>query len=108
MAAPAGEKYGLLASAEVPLPGMPVQLMVFGYDRHPQAELEDIVVIRPLAPPGDGAEAPLVRLHSACLTGDLFGSLKCDCGAQLRYALERIRDDGDGVLLYLLRDEGRG
>jgi GTP cyclohydrolase II len=108
MAAPTGEKYGLLASSEVPLPGTPMQLMVFGYYGRPQAEQEDIVVIRPLAGPRDGAGSPLVRLHSACLTGDLFGSLKCDCGAQLRYALDRIRADGDGVLLYLLRDEGRG
>jgi GTP cyclohydrolase II len=50
---------------------------------------------------------PLVRLHSECLTGDVFGSLKCDCGPQLREALRIIRDEGGGVLLYL-RQEGRG
>lgn len=48
-----------------------------------------------------------VRLHSACLTGDLFGSLRCDCGEQLRGAVERIADSGGGVLLYLAQ-EGRG
>lgn len=53
-------------------------------------------------------DAPvLVRLHSACVTGDLFGSLKCDCGAQLQAALEMMAKAGGGVLLYLLQ-EGRG
>jgi GTP cyclohydrolase II len=50
--------------------------------------------------------APLVRLHSECLTGDVFGSARCDCGPQLREAVERISAQG-GVLLYL-RQEGRG
>ena len=53
-----------------------------------------------------GGEAPLVRPHSECLTGDVFGSERCDCGPQLREAVERITDAG-GVLLYL-RQEGRG
>src|SRR5690606_28068592 len=48
-----------------------------------------------------------VRLHSACLTGDLLGSLRCDCGEQLRSAVRRIADLGGGVLLYL-DQEGRG
>ncbi|WP_128430836.1 GTP cyclohydrolase II [Streptomyces cyaneus] len=52
------------------------------------------------------APAPLVRLHSECLTGDVFGSARCDCGPQLREAVERIASTG-GVLLYL-RQEGRG
>ncbi|MGW1024759.1 GTP cyclohydrolase II [Streptomyces sp. NPDC002577] len=57
---------------------------------------------------GDPLEAatPLVRLHSECLTGDVFGSTRCDCGPQLREAVQRIADTG-GVLLYL-RQEGRG
>lgn len=53
-----------------------------------------------------GAEPPLVRPHSECLTGDVFGSQRCDCGPQLREAVERIADAG-GYLLYL-RQEGRG
>jgi GTP cyclohydrolase II len=53
-----------------------------------------------------GGRAPLVRPHSECLTGDVFGSQRCDCGPQLREAVERIADQG-GVLLYL-RQEGRG
>jgi GTP cyclohydrolase II len=51
-------------------------------------------------------EIPLVRLHSECLTGDVFGSARCDCGPQLREAVERVSVTG-GVLLYL-RQEGRG
>jgi GTP cyclohydrolase II len=54
-----------------------------------------------------GGKPPLVRLHSECLTGDVFGSLKCDCGPQLREALRIIAAEGGGVLLYL-RQEGRG
>jgi GTP cyclohydrolase II len=53
------------------------------------------------------AEPPLVRLHSECLTGDILGSLKCDCGPQLDDALEAIAASGWGILLYL-RQEGRG
>jgi GTP cyclohydrolase II len=52
-------------------------------------------------------EPPLVRLHSECLTGDVLGSLKCDCGPQLNDALAAISDAGWGILLYL-RQEGRG
>jgi GTP cyclohydrolase II len=55
---------------------------------------------------GRHATAPLVRPHSECLTGDVFGSWRCDCGAQLREAVERIAESG-GYLLYL-RQEGRG
>lgn len=54
-----------------------------------------------------GGQPPLVRLHSECLTGDVFGSLKCDCGPQLREALRLIAVAGGGILLYL-RQEGRG
>jgi GTP cyclohydrolase II len=53
-----------------------------------------------------GFEAPLVRPHSECLTGDVLGSQRCDCGPQLREAVERIASEG-GFLLYL-RQEGRG
>jgi GTP cyclohydrolase II len=54
-----------------------------------------------------GGKPPIVRLHSECLTGDVFGSLKCDCGPQLKEALRIIGASGGGVLLYL-RQEGRG
>ncbi|MER6691656.1 GTP cyclohydrolase II [Streptomyces minutiscleroticus] len=64
---------------------------------------EHVAVV--LGDPAPGA-VPLVRLHSECLTGDVFGSARCDCGPQLREAVERIAGRG-GVLLYL-RQEGRG
>ncbi|WP_345676237.1 GTP cyclohydrolase II [Yinghuangia aomiensis] len=65
--------------------------------------LEHVALVLGTPSPGD---TPLVRLHSECLTGDAFGSARCDCGPQLREAVERIADAG-GVLLYL-RQEGRG
>ncbi len=52
-------------------------------------------------------DAVLCRVHSECLTGDVLGSLRCDCGEQLQAALQRIAETGVGVLLYL-RQEGRG
>lgn len=54
-----------------------------------------------------GKKNILVRVHSECLTGDVFGSLRCDCGAQLARAMEMIESEGEGVLLYM-RQEGRG
>lgn len=56
---------------------------------------------------GDG-EAVLTRVHSECLTGDVFGSVRCDCGDQLEWALARIAEEGRGVLLYIRGHEGRG
>ena len=55
-----------------------------------------------------GEENVLVRVHSECLTGDVFGSLRCDCGNQLDAAMRQIADDGLGVLVYLRGHEGRG
>ncbi|MFE7889121.1 GTP cyclohydrolase II [Streptomyces sp. NPDC057412] len=60
----------------------------------------------PVPEPASGRAAPLVRLHSECLTGDVFGSTRCDCGPQLKEALSLLARHG-GVLLYL-RQEGRG
>ena len=54
-----------------------------------------------------GKENVLVRVHSECLTGDVFGSFRCDCGEQLQHALEMIGEEGQGVLVYM-RQEGRG
>jgi GTP cyclohydrolase II len=55
-----------------------------------------------------GAEGVLVRVHSECLTGDLLGSLRCDCGPQLQLALARIAQAGNGVVVYMRGHEGRG
>ena len=53
-------------------------------------------------------DAPLVRVHSECLTGDLIGSLRCDCGSQLQASLEMIGEEGVGIFIYLRGHEGRG
>jgi len=54
-----------------------------------------------------GPEPVLVRMHSQCVTGDVFGSLRCDCGEQLRESMRRISAEGRGVVVYM-RQEGRG
>ncbi|MFJ3797796.1 GTP cyclohydrolase II [Streptomyces sp. NPDC090088] len=80
--------------------GVDAELVTF----HGLADGQEHVAIV-LGDPAPGT-LPLVRLHSECLTGDVFGSARCDCGPQLREAVERIAERG-GVLLYL-RQEGRG
>lgn len=55
----------------------------------------------------NSTKSPLVRIHSECLTGDAFGSLKCDCGPQLKAAMARIQEEGSGAIVYM-RQEGRG
>ena len=71
----------------------------------PELTSEDHCVIYTGQPWMD--EAPLVRIHSECLTGDAFSSLKCDCGPQLKRALNGIQENGVGMVVYL-RQEGRG
>jgi 3,4-dihydroxy 2-butanone 4-phosphate synthase/GTP cyclohydrolase II len=56
----------------------------------------------------DKTKPVLLRAHSECLTGDIFGSLRCDCGAQLHAAMEMIAEEGTGVILYIRHQEGRG
>jgi GTP cyclohydrolase II len=91
----------LVARARLPLEQMPdTQIVAF----RASDDGQDHVALLIGAP---GGKAPLVRLHSECLTGDVFGSLKCDCGPQLKEALRIIGSAGGGVLLYL-RQEGRG
>ena len=54
------------------------------------------------------AQSPLVRVHSCCLTGDVFGSKRCECGPQLEHAFERIEAEGSGAVIYMSGHEGRG
>ena len=61
-----------------------------------------------LVSPGTAVGAPLVRMHSECLTGDAFGSLRCDCGPQLQESLRRLAASPGGILVYLRGQEGRG
>ncbi|HYD94434.1 MAG TPA: GTP cyclohydrolase II [Noviherbaspirillum sp.] len=67
--------------------------------------VEHVAIVR--GEPG-GQERVLVRVHSECLTGDVLGSLRCDCGEQLDAALARIAEEGLGVVVYLRGHEGRG
>ena len=91
----------LLTRARLPMEGLPdTQIAVFRTAADGQEHVA--LIIGAFA-----GEPPLVRLHSECLTGDVFGSLKCDCGPQLREALHIIGAAGGGILLYL-RQEGRG
>ena len=55
----------------------------------------------------EDSENPLIRIHSECLTGDAFGSMKCDCGPQLKKSMKLIQQEGAGAIVYL-RQEGRG
>ena len=106
LAHPDASAAGLVRAAEahVPLEDAPdARIVAF---RAPDAGIEHLAIL--VGRPEDaGALAPLARVHSECFTGDLLGSLRCDCGPQLRAALRRIRAEGRGVLLYLAQ-EGRG
>ena len=70
-------------------------------------EVDDLLHIAMVKGVIDPDKPVLVRVHSECLTGDIFGSLRCDCGDQLHKAMEMIEKEGAGVLLYI-RQEGRG
>jgi GTP cyclohydrolase II len=91
----------IVARAKLPLDNLPPNQMVAFRD--PASGEEHVALVIGAF----GGEPPLVRLHSECLTGDVFGSLKCDCGPQLKEALHILGREGGGVLLYL-RQEGRG
>jgi GTP cyclohydrolase II len=95
------ERLAIVARARLPVEACEsAEVVAF---RSPETTSEHVALI--LGKP-DG-QPPLVRLHSECLTGDVLGSLKCDCGPQLHAALHEIADSGWGILLYL-RQEGRG
>jgi GTP cyclohydrolase II len=91
--------------AEADFPTRFGQFRIYGFDGRSDDVVEEAVVLAR----GDfpGATPPLVRIHSQCLTGDVFHSLRCDCRAQLELSLERIADENRGLLIYELQ-EGRG
>jgi len=91
-----------ISESRVPLPGAERTTITLFRDEHTDQEHVAVVIGDPIA-----VRAVPVRMHSACLTGDVFGSLRCDCGEQLRTAVNRIADLECGVLLYL-DQEGRG
>ncbi|HLU67044.1 MAG TPA: GTP cyclohydrolase II, partial [Kofleriaceae bacterium] len=87
------------SEADLPTPWGTFRIIVYHFGKE-----EALALVR-----GEvaGAEGVLARVHSECLTGEVFGSLRCDCRQQLERALERIAGEGRGVLVYL-RQEGRG
>ncbi|MEO1092329.1 MAG: GTP cyclohydrolase II [Pseudomonadota bacterium] len=91
-----------LAEAPVPLPSAPAARFVAFRSRDSLGDHVAVVIGDP-----SEVEAPLARLHSSCLTGDIFRSLRCDCGEQLETAIAAMAEAGGGVICYLAQ-EGRG
>ena len=91
--------------AEADFPSRFGHFRILGYEWEYNGDVEESVVLKM----GDltGEPAPLVRIHSECLTGDVFHSLRCDCRAQLELALEAVGREGRGVVVYE-HQEGRG
>ncbi|MDK2919138.1 MAG: 3,4-dihydroxy 2-butanone 4-phosphate synthase / cyclohydrolase [Candidatus Petromonas sp.] len=89
--------------AEADMPTKYGNFKIYGYEEKVNGEHHIALVKGNVA----GDEPVLVRVHSECLTGDAFGSMRCDCGDQLEAALKKIDEEGKGVLLYM-RQEGRG
>jgi GTP cyclohydrolase II len=97
----APERLALVTRAKLPISSCEnAEIIAF---RTPESASEHVAIV--IGSPN--GSPPLVRLHSECLTGDVFASLKCDCGPQLHAALALIAENGWGILLYL-RQEGRG
>jgi GTP cyclohydrolase II len=100
------EDFKLNKVAEADFPSRFGRFRIYGFEGIRPKEVEEAVVLKlgDLSP-GDGA--PLVRIHSQCLTGDVFHSLRCDCRSQLELALDQIVAEGRGLLIYE-HQEGRG
>lgn len=96
---------GFRRVAEADFPTRFGHFRIYGFDGQYEGELEEAVVLRM----GDLSvgPAPLVRIHSQCLTGDVFHSLRCDCRAQLELSLAQIAEQGRGLVIYEYQ-EGRG
>jgi 3,4-dihydroxy 2-butanone 4-phosphate synthase / GTP cyclohydrolase II len=90
-------------AAEANLPTSHGEFRMVGFENAISGE-HHVALVKGDIKPGDEV---LVRVHSECLTGDAFGSMKCDCGEQLQAALDKIETEGKGILLYM-RQEGRG
>ncbi len=93
----------------------PIPFLAFGHhlklgafavrDRN---KCHEVIALRTARLDGDGGRAPLVRVHSACVTSEAFGSTLCDCALQLRYAVRLITESHNGAIIYLPWQEGRG
>lgn len=89
----------LAAQARIPTAHGTFTMKLF---REDNSGLEHVAMVM-----GEPGEVALIRVHSECMTGDVFGSLRCDCGPQLELAMHEIGKAGSGIVLYL-RQEGRG
>jgi GTP cyclohydrolase II len=92
--------------AEADFPTRFGKFRIYGFEAIRPSETEEAVALK-LGDLSSQAGAPLVRIHSQCLTGDVFHSLRCDCRAQLELALDQIVAEGRGLLIYE-KQEGRG
>ncbi len=93
--------------AQIPIndkAGTPRQWTLYAYEDLLRHENHLAIVLGNI----DQKKPTLLRAHSECLTGDIFGSLRCDCGAQLKAAMDQIAQEGSGVILYIRHQEGRG
>lgn len=96
------EKY-VTRDAQANLPTQFGDFKIYGYTNHLNGQ-EQVALVK-----DDGSDKiPLIRVHSECLTGDIFHSLKCDCNQQLHESLRMINEHGKGALIYLKGHEGRG
>lgn len=101
----AAASFQLVKVAEADFPSRFGHFRIYGFEGHYPSEVEEAVVLR--MGDLDSDPAPLVRIHSQCLTGDVFHSLRCDCRAQLELALYKIGEESRGLLIYE-HQEGRG
>jgi GTP cyclohydrolase II len=92
--------------AEADFPSRFGRFRIFGFEGLRPKETEEAVVLK-LGDLSPALGAPLIRIHSQCLTGDVFHSLRCDCRSQLELALDQIVEEGRGLLIYE-NQEGRG
>ena len=102
---PADGAFRLEKVAEASFPTRWGEFRIYGFAGHYSDRVEEAVVLEMGSLAGE--PAPLVRIHSQCLTGDVFHSLRCDCRAQLELSLSQIADEGRGLLIYE-HQEGRG
>ncbi len=94
----------VLRAASARLPTRHGEFTMYAYT-DPASVVEHVALVK-----GEVAEGEevLLRVHSECLTGDIFGSLRCDCGPQLDLALQRVAQAGRGIVIYMRGHEGRG
>jgi GTP cyclohydrolase II len=99
-------RFECLVKASLPVRGHRMEILAFGRNSQTEDVPEVVALVNGYRRSHD--DAAIVRMHSACLTGDILGSEKCDCGPQLDASLDVIGRAPWGVLLYLARQEGRG